>query len=777
MVVEHRVVTIEVLEVLSDQSLIPVQPRPSNYLADLHRRPSPHVSSSTSLISKYANCIVCIFHQYLKVKMVRRAKKFTPEVLLSAPRRSPGVPNSNGSKILYSVSTYSFTDHSRTSEIKVLYVDSKETFLVTDASGASEPNWINDSDVLLLTPGKKTGTTELYIGSPKDWAKTKYLAGTVNGPASNIKLKELKEGDGYIIALTAPAKPDGSIYNEADAPKKNTSGMVYDSVFVRHWDTYVTPIRDSIWFGTLSKSKGSKYELSGLTNALVGTRLQCPIPPFGGSSDYDISVHGIAFVAKDPDLDPSTHTRQNLYIGSWKSPGVELESLWKLPLSFSLGATSNPTFSNDGYSVAFTSMEEDGYEADRNQLYLLVDIRGSSEQAQVLAGPTSEFWDRSVSSINWGPDDKYIYVTADDLGNIGLFEIEVYNAKAGTKVIISEGGISDVSPLSDGRIFVSGSSLIDNSIYYIIDPASDSVSAKSLISSYSNSGSAFGLSPSQIDQFTFQGYDSPVHAWMVKPSSFSPDKKYPLAYLIHGGPQGAWENAWSTRWNPAVFAEQGYVVICPNPTGSTGYGQRFTDAIKQQWGGTPYFDLELGITHIEENLPFIDMDRAVALGASYGGYMMNWIQGHPLGRKFKALVTHDGVFSMAGQLASEEQYFPIHEFGGKKFMEDPDAWLQWDPAKFAKNWATPHLIIHSEKDYRLTISEGLSAFNVLQQNGVPSRLLVFPDENHWVIKPENSLLWHAVVLGWINRMVDLPDYPQSDNKIVRKLLEDAQMSM
>jgi len=246
----------------------------------------------------------------------------------------------------------------------------------------------------------------------------------------------------------------------------------------------------------------------------------------------------------------------------------------------------------------------------------------------------------------------------------------------------------------------------------------------------------------------------------MKPSTFNPAFKYPLAYIVHGGPQGAWTDGWSTRWNPAVFAEQGYVVVCPNPTGSTGYGQAFTDAIEKQWGGLPYEDLVKGFEWIEKNMKYVDTSRAVALGASYGGYMMNWIQGQPLGRKFKALVTHDGVYSMAGQMASEELYFPEHEFGGK-FWKNQEEWLRWDPSKHTDKWATPHLVIHSELDYRLTMSEGLAAFHTLQDKGVESQFLTFPDENHWVLKPENSLLWHTVVLDWINVHVGLPKYSES----------------
>lgn len=194
--------------------------------------------------------------------------------------------------------------------------------------------------------------------------------------------------------------------------------------------------------------------------------------------------------------------------------------------------------------------------------------------------------------------------------------------------------------------------------------------------------------------------------------------------------QSSWTRSWSTRWNPAVFAEQGYVVICPNPTGSTGYGQALVDAITESWGGLPYEDLVNGFEYIKQHLPYVDTDRAVALGASYGGYMMNWFQGHPLGRVFKALVCHDGVFSMTNQISSDEQYFPNHDLGGP-YWKNRETWEKWSPARFTGNWSTPMLVIHNELDYRLPISEGLAMFNVLQERGIESRFLTFSDENHW----------------------------------------------
>lgn len=325
--------------------------------------------------------------------------------------------------------------------------------------------------------------------------------------------------------------------------------------------------------------------------------------------------------------------------------------------------------------------------------------------------------------------------------------------------------ISSVIPLSttSRNLLLSASSLIDSSIYMTLDPANPP--SLEHISSLTHNGSSLGLSASQVSSIWFDAPNNPgggthrVHAWVVKPSHFQESSKYPLAMLIHGGPQSAWADSWSTRWNPAIFAEQGYVVVCPNPTGSTGYGQVFSDAIGNNWGGTPYTDLVACFSHIEETMSYIDISRAVALGASYGGYMINWINGHALGRKFAALVCHDGVFGMVNQLSSDEQYFPNHDLGGPPFSEISRAnWDRWDPSKYIGNWATPQLVIHNELDYRLPIGEGLSAFNVLQERGVQSRFLMFPDENHFVLGEENSLVWHKVVLDWVNKFVGVEEY-------------------
>lgn len=389
----------------------------------------------------------------------------------------------------------------------------------------------------------------------------------------------------------------------------------------------------------------------------------------------------------------------------------------------------------------------------------------------------------------FSPSGEKLYFSAEDEGYGRLFSLVLDpSSKALPERLTDKGYVSDIVPLSkEGLVFTTGSSLIDSSVYTILDPMgrdADSKPRTLWMHSASKGGSSLGLFPYQVSSLRSAAsnptINKTVHAWVVKPSTFTPEtkKKYPLALLIHGGPQGSWGDNWSTRWNPAIFAEAGYIVVAPNPTGSTGYGQGFTDAIRGDWGGAPYRDLVNCMDYIEKHMPEVDMDRAVALGASYGGYMINWLNGHDLGRRFKALVCHDGIFSFGGLLATEELYFPFYDLCGTPWgrgssnggdasahQDNPrmnPTWTANDPSLHISKWQTPQLVIHSSKDYRLPVSEGLAAFNVLQARGVRSQFLTFADENHWVLKPENGLAWHKVVLRWINGFVGLGEDDEDD---------------
>lgn len=726
--------------------------------------------------------------------------KFTPEVLLSAPRRTIGVPNPSGTRVLYGISAYSFETHSKTGELRVLDVETSESYTLNKAEGNKDCNWLDDDTFACLQP-EKDGSTSLFVASVNNTMKSSehdispYIAGKIDAAAGSLKVSKLDSvGDEFAVVITAPAGPDGSLYTTEKASRMTQStGRLYDSLYVRHWDHYQTKERDCLWYGKLSKREGGKYQLSALTNALEQTALEC--------ESFDVSPKGIIFVAKDPELNLALNTKSNVYliaIDSWTQSGAA--NIQKVAVPGYEGASTSPVFDASGTRAAFLMMRTNGYESDRNRIFIIKNV-GQSNQGEITAewydGEKSS-WGRSPQSIRFSADGLSLLATVEEEGYVRLFEIPGRPHPHGAPTprrLTDKGTVIDAKPLEDGRVLVSGTSLIDNSWYAIVDPRSKEQTPAQVLITWSNShsdkGKRFGLSASQVSSIWTPASDpkvnKEVHSIVFKPSTFnsSDARKYPVAYLIHGGPQGSWADGWSTRWNPAVFAEQGFIVIAINPTGSTGYGQEFTDAIKNDWGGRPYEDIVKCFKWVGENMPEADNERAVALGASYGGYMMNWIQGHDLGRKFKALVCHDGIFSMAGMLATEELYFPFHDLGGtpwydpgsvakqntnttaaqthKNFSPSTSSeWRRWDPSQHLINWSTPQLIIHSENDYRIPISEGLAPFNVLQARGVDSQFLMFPDENHFVLKPENSLAWHKVVLNWINKHVGLPAFTEDD---------------
>lgn len=647
--------------------------------------------------------------------------------------------------------------------------------LITKEEKTSSPNWVGTGKELLWLKSGEDSITEVRIGDV-DSVGQSYIAGVVKAPISDVKLKVLDD-ERVAIAVVGQAAPNGSLYNKDYESKKHSSAMLYDSMIVRHWDKYVTPNKNAIFHGILQRKKPhmteskGRFSLGDLTNILNSSRLESPIPPFGGADNFDLSTKGIGFVARDPDMNNAFNTRSNFYYVeiSDDPSGLKYNSPVKIEVEDLEGASTSPVLEPNGEGAVFFQMKQNGYESDKNRIVLVADVTKPRSAFEIIKSNSGKgLWDRSPRSVVWSKDGRTLFVTAEDKGKVRLFKIPIPTIPRDMNLLpdplVHSGSISAMHALNteSSHLLLSSNSLIDNSFFSILDPESSDEAR--VINSISRNGSYFGLSAEQVSDIWFAGESEgqKVHAWVLRPSNFSSEKTYPLAYLIHGGPQGSWDDSWSTRWNPMIYAEQGYVVITPNPTGSTGYGQDFTDAITSQWGGLPYEDLVKGFEYIKANLSYVDTSRAVALGASYGGYMMAWIQGHSLGKEFKALVCHDGSFNIPAQLASDEQYFPNHDFGGSfvSSKETMTKWDKWSPHNHADEWETPMLVIHNELDYRLPISEGLAMFNVLQEKGVKSRFLTFPDENHWVLSEENSLVWHTVVLNWINQFVGLPAYKE-----------------
>lgn len=443
------------------------------------------------------------------------------------------------------------------------------------------------------------------------------------GSLSNLKVKQISPTKAY-LACSAPTTPSGDMYWPSAAPKSQSTAKIYSSLFVRHWDTWSTDNKNSLWYGTLSNKDGKwALDATGLTNLLAGTKLETPVPPFGGTSDFDISPKGVIFTAKDPELNPARFTKTDLYyiaLGEDGSPPKPAE-LRIITTPGLRGYANSPSFDKEGNRVAFTKMESDKYESDRPRLMFMPDINDLARVDEYFKDDDS--WGARPDWITWADDGSEIYVGAEKHGRVVLWSLPA-NAQTDQppRPLYTTGSVVDAKILGDSKsILISSRSVVENSNYSILNTSDLRVTE---VSSSSKNGKSLGLSPSQSSDIWYEGAAGyPNQALVVTPSHFDKSKKYPLAFLIHGGPQSAWTDDWSTRWNPAIFAEQGYVVVCPNPTGSTGYGQDHVDAIAHNWGGTPYEDLVKCFEYIEDELEYVDTDRAVALGASYGGYMIS----------------------------------------------------------------------------------------------------------------------------------------------------------
>lgn len=511
--------------------------------------------------------------------------------------------------------------------------------------------------------------------------------------------------------------------------EKAGSGRVYDQLFVRHWDTWAEPgVRSRIFAFPI---EGGRVTGAGVpvTGALVG---DTPSKPFGGGEEIDISADGrtVLFALREAGRIEATST--NLDIFSAPADG----SAAPTNLTADNDGTDNlPTLSPDGSRLAYFSMARAGYEADRQVLQIRDLATG-----QVRAVTAN--WDRSVGSIAWAKDGKSILVTAEDVMEGPVFRVDVASGKV-TK-LTGDGHAANVLPLAGGGALFTRNSIMAPDDLFRVD-------AKGKVTQLTNVNQALlaELDPVSFEKFSFTGANGDkVWGYSVKPQRTT---KLPIAFFVHGGPQGSFGNAWSYRWNPRVVASPGYAVVSVDFHGSTGYGQAFTDAIRSNWGGWPLEDLQKGLAFATANDPSLDADNACALGASYGGYMMNWIEGQWPDR-FKCLVQHDGVFDQrAMAYETEELWFTEWEHGGKAYYEDPAAYERWNPVLHVGKWKTPMLVITGEKDYRIPYSQGLASFTALQRRDIPSKLLVFPDENHWVLKPKNSIQWYGEVQGWLDR--------------------------
>ncbi|MEO6225500.1 MAG: S9 family peptidase [Sphingomicrobium sp.] len=510
---------------------------------------------------------------------------------------------------------------------------------------------------------------------------------------------------------------------------KSGSGRTYDQLFVRHWNSWAEPGVKSRLFGFAVA--GGKLGGTGaaLTGGLVG---DTPSKPYGGGEELAFSPDGrtVYFALREAGRIEPLST--NLDIFQAPSDG----SAPPVNLTDANDATDNlPAVSPDGRTLAYVAMARPGYEADR----LIVQLR---DLATGQVRPLTQNFDRSVDSLVWAPDGKSLLVTAEDTLEEAVFRIDATSG-AVTR-LTGEGHYANLRPLPDGSAIATMNSIMaPDDLYRLAGPGTAARLTdvnRALLSQ---------LDPVTFQKFSFKGANNDtVWGWTLKPVM---NKTLPIAFLVHGGPQGTFANGWSYRWNPRLFTAPGYAAVSVDFHGSTGYGQAFTDAINRNWGGWPLEDLQKGLAFATANDPQLEADNACALGGSYGGYMMNWIEGQWPNR-FRCLVQHDGVFdARAMAYETEELWFDEWEHGGHAYYEAPAEYERWNPVNYVTNWSTPQLVVTSENDFRIPYTQGLAAFTALQRRGIPSKLLLFPDEGHWVLKPNNSIQWYDEVFGWLGR--------------------------
>ena len=510
------------------------------------------------------------------------------------------------------------------------------------------------------------------------------------------------------------------------------SGREYDEMFVRHWDHWETPGNYSRVF-TFDIRADGKVSGTGMPmdRGITG---DAPTKPFGGGEEiaWTPSDRGLIFTARKADKDEPKSTNTDLYIadvvGTEETVNFTAENL---------ATDTTPVPSPDGKWLAYAAMERATYEADRLVLQLL-DMQ-AQERPETIA--LTKDWDRSVGSIAWAPDSKSVIVTAQD-----TLDHPAYRVTLDGKVtrLTKSGNIGDVVPLPDGGMIYTKNSLQVPSDLYRMDAKGKETQLTNV-----NADALAEIGKVNVQRFEFAGANGDrVWGHITKPESAKASgAKLPVLFVVHGGPQGSFGDSWSFRWNPKVMASQGYAVVSIDFHGSTGYGQKFTDSINQDWGGKPLEDLKLGLAAAAKLDGQIDTGNACALGASYGGYMMNWIAGNwPDG--FKCLVNHAGIFDLRSfAFSTEELWFDQWDHGGT-WWDRPDA-EKWNPINHIDKWKTPTLFIHGEKDFRIPYVHSIMPFTYAQEKGIPSKLLIFPDENHWVLKPQNSIQWHQSVFNWV----------------------------
>jgi dipeptidyl aminopeptidase/acylaminoacyl peptidase len=642
--------------------------------------------------------------------------------LIAMQRLSELTASPDGKWLAFVVRTYSLEQNKSNADIWVVSADGKTLRQVTTSPAQDfAPCWSPAGNRLAFI-STRSGSAQIWTIDVTGGEARQLTSFPVD--VDNV----LYAPAGEQLAFTAEVYPGTSMQETADRDaardKDPVKARIYTDLLFRHWDQWEDGKRSHLF--VMPAAGGMALDLMKDVDA------DTPTKPFGGREEIAWSPDGkeLCF-ASQMGQHRAWSTDVNLYVAD--PTGKERRCITEPNQAMDNG----PVYSPDGSTIAYRAMSRAGYESDRFGLMLF-------ERATGKTRAVAPSFDRSVDELVWAPDGASIYLTAEDTGRKPIFQMQV--ASGQVKKVIADHYNSSPQVLASGGIAFLNDSLERPAEVYRAESSGENVTALTQI----NRERVALAAMSKPEDFWFPGAQGDkVHGWLLKPVTFTDGQKYPLAFLIHGGPQGAWEDHFHYRWNPQIFAGAGYVTISINFHGSTGFGQSFCDAIRGDWGGKPYEDLMKGLDYALAQWSFIDGNRMGALGASFGGYMINWIEGHT--DRFKCLVAHDGnLDEVSAYYMTEELWFPEWDHLGTPW-DNPEGYERISPHKFVQNWKTPMLVIHGGNDFRVVDTQGMATFTALQRRGIPSKMVYFPDENHWVLKPKNSELWHREVLGWLDQ--------------------------
>lgn len=672
-------------------------------------------------------CLSCLSLPAMNAAAADTPRTMTPEDLVMFERVSDPRLSPDGTQVVYQVRE---TDYEANKGINSLWLRAlaggTPRRLTASGSSATSPRWSPDGKAIYFL-SSRGGSAQVWR-LPLDGGEAQAVTALPLDVGSFVLSPD---GRTLIVSMEVFPDCDTPACTKARLEKRElpkSTGELHDKLFVRHWDTWANGTRSQLFALKLEDGRAHGEPL-WLTKGIDG---DVPSKPFGDDAEYSLS----------PDSQTLYFTAR---IAGTSEPWSTNFDLFRVPLA---GGTpenltpdnpawdTDPRVSPDGRWLAWRAMKRPGFEADRFGI-LLRDLQ---------TGATHELapsWDRSADGLQWSQDGKRLYTMADELGQKKLFALDAKTGKVDT--LTGDGTVGGFDVRGKQFVYVHDTLAAPAQLYALVE------GGKPRALTQLNSPRLAGMAMGSYEQFSFKGWnDETVYGYVVKPADYVAGRKYPVAFIIHGGPQGSMGNHWHYRWNPQTYAAAGFAAVFIDFHGSTGYGQGFTDAISGHWGDRPLEDLQKGWAHALAKYDFLDATRATALGASYGGYMINWIAGN-WSAPWKALVNHDGVFdNRMMAYSTEELWFDEWENQGTPW-EKPQNYERFNPVNHVADWKVPMLVIHGGQDFRIPMEQGLGAFTVLQRRGIPSQLLYFPDENHWVLKPQNSVQWQRTVLAWLKR--------------------------